>query len=519
MAITWQAEDTTEPIADTTIEGIANFENYSTVSGCAASYNGATMVVAIAAGSVLHNGSVVTVAGNNVTLVSDATNPRWTWIGISSAGTATIISGTAATTPTVPELGDYVCSQLVLVQANLTIATNATAKLDKRVIYKPTKTVLTTTGDVLYASAANTVARLAIGTAGQSLVVSGGLPAWGAASVEAVDYQAFTGSGTWTKPAGATALSVTLIRVWGAGGSGGGGQGAAAANTRIPGGGGGAAACTEKWLRTTTLGATETITIGAGGTPGGTGGVSGAGGNGTAGGNSSFGSWGTGYGGGSGGGAIDLGISAFGATGGGGGGQLSVGGNGGSGYPTNNAGTGGAPTQRYWSGGTPATVYGGGGGGGTGGQSQGNVLGGTGGASTYGGGGGASCDFNANEYGGPGGMSVFGGGGGGAGGGITAANAYPVGGAATAGGLAGITAGGAAGATGGSAGTVGTTGIGTNAGGSGGGGGGANAGGTGGVGGAGGAAGGGGAGGGGGTSTGGAGGVGGIGYIQVYTIL
>lgn len=178
MAITWQAEDTTEPIADTTIEGIANFQNYSTVSGCAATYNAATMVVAIASGSVLHNGSVVTVAGNNVTLVSDATNPRWTWIGISSVGTATIISGTPAATPTVPELGDYVCSQLVLVQAGLTIATNATAKLDKRVIYKPTKTVLTTTGDTLYASAANTEARLAIGTTGQILTVSGGLPAW-----------------------------------------------------------------------------------------------------------------------------------------------------------------------------------------------------------------------------------------------------------------------------------------------------------------------------------------------------
>ena len=182
MPITWQAEDTTEPIADTTIEGIANFQNYSTVSGCGASYNGATMVVAIAAGSVLHDGSVVTVAGNNVTLVSDATHPRWTWIGISAVGVATIISGTPAAAPTVPELGDYVCSQLVLVQANLTIATNATAKLDKRVIYTPTKTVLTTTGDSLYASGANTEARLAIGTTNQALTVVGGVPAWRASA-------------------------------------------------------------------------------------------------------------------------------------------------------------------------------------------------------------------------------------------------------------------------------------------------------------------------------------------------
>jgi len=41
--------------------------------------------------------------------------------------------------------------------------------------------LLTTTGDVIYASAANTPARLGIGTSGQVLQVSGGLPAWGVA--------------------------------------------------------------------------------------------------------------------------------------------------------------------------------------------------------------------------------------------------------------------------------------------------------------------------------------------------
>ena len=39
--------------------------------------------------------------------------------------------------------------------------------------------LLTTTGDVIYASGANTPARLGIGTTGQVLQVSGGLPAWG----------------------------------------------------------------------------------------------------------------------------------------------------------------------------------------------------------------------------------------------------------------------------------------------------------------------------------------------------
>jgi len=44
-------------------------------------------------------------------------------------------------------------------------------------------TLTTTTGDMIYASSANTPARLAIGTAGQTLVVSaGGIPEWGTAA-------------------------------------------------------------------------------------------------------------------------------------------------------------------------------------------------------------------------------------------------------------------------------------------------------------------------------------------------
>ena len=44
------------------------------------------------------------------------------------------------------------------------------------------KSTLTTTGDLVYASSANTPARLGIGSTGQVLTVSGGVPAWGTAS-------------------------------------------------------------------------------------------------------------------------------------------------------------------------------------------------------------------------------------------------------------------------------------------------------------------------------------------------
>jgi hypothetical protein len=54
-------------------------------------------------------------------------------------------------------------------------------------------TLTTTTGDLIYASSANTPARLGIGTSGQVLTVSGGIPAWGTA-----------GGGDWIRISTAT---------------------------------------------------------------------------------------------------------------------------------------------------------------------------------------------------------------------------------------------------------------------------------------------------------------------------
>lgn len=55
-----------------------------------------------------------------------------------------------------------------------------------------------TTGDILYASASNVLSKLGIGSAGQSLQVSGGVPAWVTASVnQTTDYN-WTGYHTFT---------------------------------------------------------------------------------------------------------------------------------------------------------------------------------------------------------------------------------------------------------------------------------------------------------------------------------
>jgi hypothetical protein len=94
-----------------------------------------------------------------------------------------------------------------------------------------------------------------------------------------VDTKIFTSSGTWTRPAGLTAVAVVVL---GAGGGGGGAAGATS-NTAV-GGGGGGGGVSEKLILAASLAGTETVTIGAAGSGG-----SGGGGNGGAGGTSSFG--------------------------------------------------------------------------------------------------------------------------------------------------------------------------------------------------------------------------------------
>jgi hypothetical protein len=65
-----------------------------------------------------------------------------------------------------------------------------------------------TTGDILYASASNTLSKLSIGTSGQVLTVSGGVPAWGAAAASGVTTISFGSTGL--TPSTATSGAVTV---------------------------------------------------------------------------------------------------------------------------------------------------------------------------------------------------------------------------------------------------------------------------------------------------------------------
>lgn len=86
------------------------------------------------------------------------------------------------------------------------------------------------TGDLLYASASNTLARLGVGTNGHVLTLSGGLPVWaapGAASAVSERIIVYTAGGDYTPSAGVKSIEFTLI-------GGGGGSGASYSNTTTP---------------------------------------------------------------------------------------------------------------------------------------------------------------------------------------------------------------------------------------------------------------------------------------------
>lgn len=97
------------------------------------------------------------------------------------------------------------------------------------------------------------------GSSGNVLTSDGTTWTSAAPAPSVINTQTFDSSGTWTKPSGYSASSRVHIQAWGGGGSGSRNSTASSIN------GGGGAGYRELWLTLSQLGATETITIGAGG--------------------------------------------------------------------------------------------------------------------------------------------------------------------------------------------------------------------------------------------------------------
>ena len=185
MAITYEAVAANEYVSHIDVEQLGNQTLYSVVSGCAVSESASNMVVTIASGTVLVNGTSTAVAGGTITLVADPSNKRWNYATVDSSGNAQVVLGDPAASgsvePTKPDPSGKVILKMYKVEAGQTIAANIAVAPNKRVLaFQNAGNVLTTKGDLLVASAANTMARLAASTDGLVLTATGAgqLPAW-----------------------------------------------------------------------------------------------------------------------------------------------------------------------------------------------------------------------------------------------------------------------------------------------------------------------------------------------------
>jgi hypothetical protein len=105
-------------------------------------------------------------------------------------------AGTALTTVSATELG---------------YLDGVTSAVQTQVDAKIAKTLTTTTGDIIYASGANTPARLGIGSSAQVLTVSAGVPAWAAPAAGGKVLQVVQATSTTTASTnGSTYTDTTL---------------------------------------------------------------------------------------------------------------------------------------------------------------------------------------------------------------------------------------------------------------------------------------------------------------------
>ena len=125
---------------------------------------------------------------------------------------------------------------------------------------------LDATGDI-YLNNGGVLTRLGIGSTSQVLEVVGGKPSWatvaGITAVVTVKKQIFTSSETYTP---STGMIYAMIECQGSGGAGGGVTGSA--SDFFSAGGGGAGSYSRILVTAATVGASQTVTVGAGGTAG-----------------------------------------------------------------------------------------------------------------------------------------------------------------------------------------------------------------------------------------------------------
>ncbi len=172
------------------------YNNFSVASVPAQNITGTVTNAQLANSAITINGSAISLGGT-VTLAGDiesvtATSPL---TGGGSTGALTVGIQSASTTQSgAVQLSDSTSTTSSVLAATPTAVKSAYDLANGAI----PKTLTTTTGDIIYASAANTPARLGIGTTGQVLKVASGIPSWGAATsgMTLINRTSYTASAT-----------------------------------------------------------------------------------------------------------------------------------------------------------------------------------------------------------------------------------------------------------------------------------------------------------------------------------
>ena len=134
---------------------------------------------------------VVTDSGSNASLTLNAKGSGTIGIGSVSTGAVTITPATTitgvATLTAQPILSSLTASKPVFTDASKGLVSTGTLAYDQGGTGQTTYAA----GDIIYASGANTLAKLAIGSTSQVLTVTSGVPAWASSSASPSNLQAF----------------------------------------------------------------------------------------------------------------------------------------------------------------------------------------------------------------------------------------------------------------------------------------------------------------------------------------
>jgi hypothetical protein len=168
------------------------YNNFSVASVPTTSLTGTVSNAQLANSAITINGSAISLGGT-VTLAGDiesvtATSPL---TGGGSTGALTVGIQSASTTQSgAVQLSDSTSTTSSVLAATPTAVKSAYDLANGAI----PKTLTTTTGDIIYASSANTPARLGIGSTDQILKVSGGVPTWATPAVPSGGLNYVTGA-------------------------------------------------------------------------------------------------------------------------------------------------------------------------------------------------------------------------------------------------------------------------------------------------------------------------------------